>query len=111
MYDTVIDYTDNSVSLVIKKEYEDDTVFAKLGTENDVEMFTDIAQEFILPVSFMEDDNATANIDFTVISKQANDVGHYRVVVRRSERVRFVLTILFLTMATLTCTITLHLQK
>ena len=34
----------------------------------------------------MEDDNATANIDFTVISKQANDVGHYRVVVRRSER-------------------------
>ena len=86
LYETVIDYTDNSVSLVIKKEYENDTVLAQLGTENQVEMFTDIAQEFILPISFMEDDDATANIDFTVISPEADDVGYYRVVVRRSER-------------------------
>lgn len=85
VYNTTINYIDNFVSLVIEKENESDRVFAKLGTDNSYEMFTDVSQEFIMPTEFMTDDDATAEIEFTVYNSDG-EVGHYKVIVSRGER-------------------------
>ncbi|MCI5604536.1 MAG: cadherin-like beta sandwich domain-containing protein, partial [Clostridia bacterium] len=86
VYNTTVDYVDSTVSMVIKKKQESDRVYAQLGTSNAYEMFTDTPQEFTLPTSFMTNDNARENIEFTVYDGETGDVGHYRVTVIRGER-------------------------
>ena len=91
LYNTTIDYRDRTVSLFIEREQPGDVVTAKMlgTTTSTVVMGADNdPHEFILPLSFITNDNSTQEIEFTVerMVSGVKKTGKYKMTIHRGER-------------------------
>ncbi|MGN0108351.1 MAG: cadherin-like beta sandwich domain-containing protein, partial [Hominilimicola sp.] len=84
-YHTTVNYIDNSIELILTAENEDDEIYVEIGDTSAVLVPSGEKTSFLLPVSFLLDDDAEERIKITVRNADGQE-GRYDLVVNRAER-------------------------